>query len=101
MRVEMLAEVEEFEVPLAPEGVSGRLGDMTSVQMNDDGGIGEIAFRDLIEQKLESQPNGEPSYPPRPAGEVDEHEGTFAIADADGGEAQEGTYAVGGTSQPR
>lgn len=97
MNVELIGEVEDFEIPLAPEGVSGRLGDMTSVQVNDDG-IGEIAFRDLVEQKLDSQPKGESAYPPRPAGEVDDYEGTFAVADPDRGEAQEGTFVVGGTS---
>merc|ERR1719427_1165678 len=78
-----IREGEDYEIPLAPEGVSGRLGDMRSVQVNDDG-IGEIAFRDLIEQKLESEPTDELAYPPRPAGEVDEYEGTIALPEAAG-----------------
>jgi len=80
-------EAEGFE-PLAPEGVSGRLGDMACVQVNEDG-IGEIAFRQLVEQKLESEPTGEPAYPPHPAGEDEEYEGTFAVANPE--EVQEGT----------
>jgi len=86
MRTELLAE--EGIEPLAPEGVSSRLGDMACVQVNDDG-VREIAFRQLVEQKRESEPSGEPAYPPRPAGEADEWEGTFAVANSDEQEGME------------
>jgi len=86
MRTEVI-ELEGLE-RLAPEDVSGRLGDMACVQVNDDG-IEEIAFRQLVEQKRESEPSGEPAYPPRPAGEADEWEGTFAVANSDEQEGME------------
>jgi len=79
LRVEVI-EAEGFW-PLGSQGVTGRLGDMASVQVNDDG-IGEVDFRNLVEQKLESEPTDEPTYLPHTAVEVEKvevHEGRVVV----------------------
>jgi len=67
--------------PSGFQGVTGRLGDKACVQVNDDG-IGEVDFRNLVEQGLWSEPTDQPTYPPHPADEVEEddvHERTVAV----------------------